>query len=225
MAEYQMTINELEEYVDLCIQEYKKKLNKVDWEVYKVALMAALTMKNIHGEAELDTARNVTTLWNNKIEKNSEFLFGKKYIKIRDIMIPAIRSLLITGFLDGVILSLSAGSLAIPAIAALSNASFELYNVFKNASELDDLSLCIYLEACNHKKKHKKFTMDELKSWYAQRASSCFHTKGKWVCCHDKNGNCSITERNLETALKSLCGKGFMILDHKASKEYYKFKM
>ncbi len=224
MAELQITLEDLENYIDNCLSSCHLKYDK---KFYKISIMSALTMDDSSNAiTQQEHAKNAADLWYNKIETNSKLLCGKKYIKIKDTILAFIRATLISGFIDGIILSsINPTNIAIPIVAATSNAALEIHKVIKDSYCLEDNNFCVYFQAVAHHKKHKKFTVEDVKSWFPNDINcKCNITQEKWDCEFISAGKCEyLSKADILNTLEALCDKKILNKTVKKDKVFYQF--
>lgn len=225
MAELQITLDDLENYIDNCLLSCDLKHDK---KLYKISIMSALTMANSSNEIKQhEHAKDAAELWYNKIETNSMLLCGKKYIKIKDVILALIRAALISGFIDSVIFAnMAIANPTIPIVATTSNAAIEIHKVIRDAYCLEDNDFCVYFQAVAHHKKHKKFTAEDLISWFPNdNDCKCNITQEKWDCEYNVAGKCEyLSKANISNTLQSLCEKNILKETTKKDKIFYQFK-
>lgn len=205
MAEYNMTYEEVSEFIEECIQ---KSENITELDKHRAEILAALTVS----EDDVQTSvKETIELWENQIGTPSELLLGTRYIRIKDSMIAFIQIAFTSGLVDAFIANPvdPIKNMALTG-AAISGVVFSLISLFTSASHLNDDDFCIYLQAVTHFRAHKEFTLDDLMGWFPQANDNvCNMHNSKWDCEYlDENGLCTImSENKINDALKSLCEK------------------
>ena len=217
MAEYNMTYEELKNYIDECVE---KSESKDDLLRYKAEILAALTT-NANNENS-SKMKDMLSLWQNQIGTPSELLLGTRYIRIKDSMIAFIEGACSSGLVDVLISSNPVTSIT---VGVISGVMFSLIELFTSVSELNDLDFCIYMQAVCHFKRHKIFTKNDLLNWFPHGDNlTCNMHTSRWDCEFFENDKCSIIASDgIEQALESLIEKNLLIKERKEKQNCYKF--
>ncbi len=217
MAEYNMTYDELKNFIDESIELSE---NKNDLAKYKAEILAALTA-NVNSENSSEM-KDMLSLWQNQIGTPSEILLGTRYIRIKDCMVAFIGVAFSSGLMDVI---LSGNPVVGMTVGVASGVVYSLIELFTNISSLDELDFCIYMQAVCHFKAHKFFTKDNLLEWFPHDGNlTCNMHNSKWDCDFLENDNCSmIVDGGIERAIESLVGKGLLIREHREKQDFYKF--
>lgn len=206
MAEYNMTYEEVRDFVDECIalssQSEEVKLHRPE-------ILAAITARNENDHEMKTSIKESLELWKNQIGTPSELLLGTRYIAIKDSVIVFIREAFTSGFIDTII-----SAKTIPGnpeehitLGVVSGIICALIDVFKSVAKLEDYDFCIYLQAVTHYRAHKEFTIDDLKEWFPHTGHlECNMHTSKWDCEHWKDDDsCDMLQGDkLEKILYSL---------------------
>lgn len=217
MVEYNMTYDELKNFIDECIDnsEYKENLSK-----HKAGILAAMTVNvNSDNPAEM---KDELSLWENQIGMPSEMLLGTRYIRIKDCMIAFIEASCSSGLVDALI---SADPVTGITVGVVSGVVCSLIELFTSVSSLDDLDFCIYMQAVWHFRKHKPFTKSDLLDWFPHGTNlTCNMHNSKWDCEFFENDKCTmIASGGIEQALASLQEKGLLKRERHDKQDYYRF--
>lgn len=217
MAEYNMTYDELKNFIDECIDnsEYKENLSK-----HKAKILAAMTA-NVNSDNPADM-KDELSLWENQIGMPSEMLLGTRYIRIKDCMIAFIGASCSSGLIDALI---SADPVTGITVGVVSGVVCSLIELFTSVSNLDDLDFCIYMQAVWHFRKHKPFTKIDLLDWFPHGKNlTCNMHNSKWDCEFFENDKCTmIASGGIEQALASLQEKGLLKRERHDKQDYYRF--
>lgn len=216
MAEYNMTYDDLKNYIDECIDrvEYKTDLSE-----HKTEILAALT---INENKDHCAAQDMLSLWENQIGMPSELLLGTRYIRIKDSMIAFLNAAFSSGLADALISANPVEGLTVGVVSGVFCALIEL---FRTVSELSDFDFCIYMQAVCHYRTHKLFTKNDLYEWFPHGGSLiCNMHNSTWDCEHIENDKCLMTADNrIDRALDSLEKKGLLKIESHAKQDFCKF--
>lgn len=83
MAEYNMTYEEIKNFIDEQIREVD---NEQNLKKYRAEILAAITANDAEGD-EHKTINESIELWKNQIGTPSELLLGTRYIVIKDTLL------------------------------------------------------------------------------------------------------------------------------------------
>lgn len=224
MAEYNMTYEEIQEFVDDCI---KKSQNAYNLNLHRSEILAAITARDENDRENYTSIKESIELWENQVGAPSELLLGTRYIVIKDSVITFIQAALTSGLIDAIIANPQNPMSGIT-VGVASGVVFALIEIFKSVSELEDFDFCVYMQAVTHYRAHREFTQDDLEQWFPHGSdTSCNMHNSKWDCEYLMPGDsCSMLQQNhLKEALDSLCGKCLLTPKRKKAKRTYAFKM
>ena len=204
MAEYYLSYHDMYYFVE-------NNINKNDDNVvgYKAEILTAFT-GSFEGKNTCDISQMVA-LWDNQILQPSELLLGTRYIRVSEAAICFIEVALASGLLDGLIQFILGQPLKLE-ISIGSAIVLSVKNLLSSVCSLDDWDFCVYLQAVTHFRKHKKFSKNDLISWFPEFSTQCNMHTSKWECSHrDENDKCKINEsKQIDDALSSLELKGII---------------
>lgn len=204
MAEYYLSYNEMYLFVE-------KNLNTSDSNVvkYKAEILTALTGN--FDEKKTSDITEMVSLWNNQIFQPSELLLGTRYIRVSEVAICFIEAALTSGLIDGLIQFILGQPLKLE-ISIVSAIVLSVKKLMSSVCSLDNWDFCIYMQAVTHFREYKKFTKDDLLSWFPEFSTKCNMHNSKWECSYcDENDNCKINAlENIDDALTSLELKGII---------------
>ena len=204
MAEYNMTYEDLNDFLEECI---RKSDNSEVLRGHRAEILAAITVKNEEDCAA--SVREELELWENQIGRPSELLLGTRYIRIKDSMITFIEAALTSGFADAVIAN-PENPMKGMSVGIVSGVVIALIEIFSSASRLEDYDFCVYMQAVTHFRTHREFTLEELTEWFPHGDKAvCNMHNSKWDCEFAGAGDiCSIAAHGrIEEAVRSLCDK------------------
>ena len=227
MADYRMTNEECYEFLTKIFEETtalspeEKELEK---QIVFSALFCAFESKDENNNPTYNKEKKHIEKWDNTVDVPSEFLVGKKYILIQDSVLALVKGSIEAGLID--VLVKTAGVTTTPVL--IITCAIALYEIFSNASSLDDGDFCVYYQAMTHHSKGD-FSIDDLKSWLPSGTNiSCNMHNSSWVCDYYKSADdsCSFCDDlKIKTALDSLEDKK-LITKHKHGDIYrYSFKL
>lgn len=228
MAEYYISYPDFSNIIE---SEIKNSMRVDKLSKYKAEILAALTGDYENGQYE--SANEMIALWENKINRPSEMVFGTKYIRVSDLMLSFFKLVFGSGLVAALVemaeKNFSSGNLPGGAITVGSCVVITLWEYFTNVKQLDDSDFCVFKQACTHFYEHRDFTIDTLKEWFPNSHNPiCNMHNDLWKCDYydDKTDFCCIlNEEQIKNALKSLCDKGLLFRSKNANNEYvYKFK-
>lgn len=224
MAEYSITYEEIQDFVDDCISRAE---NPDFLKKYRLEILSAITAQDYYLDNNCQAAiRNSMELWKNQIASPSRLLLGKRYITIKDTVINLIEGLIVSGFIDVLIQKINNEPVALT-VSGIGTIVFALIRVFESAKELEEFDFCIYMQAMTHFKEHEEFTIDDLKQWLPHdKRVRCNMHDSRWDCSHrQKDDSCGILDgTHLDDALKSLIQKNILDIKYK-EKHAYIFKV
>lgn len=223
MAEYYISYNDLRNITD----EYIAQSESRDLlERYKAEILAALT-----GDFEqnnLDSAQEMITLWENQTQMPSQLLLGTRYIRVQQSMIDLLKTALTSGVIEAIILYETQGNSKGFTVSLGLSIAIKIWDLFNDAKTLDDWDFCIYMQAVTHFKKHKGFTMKEIREWMPTvSAPNCNMHNSTWNCDYlNDDDTCSIREeQKLDYAIKSLCDKELLAKSKDGNEYVFKFNV
>ena len=146
-----------------------------------------------------------------------EFIVLDRSISLEDFILSFLQAAISSGLL-GLIVSGSPLNVA-PAI-------IPLYKLVREIKKLEPYERCIYMQAVTHFKKHKYFTIEEMKGWFPNEGNPrCNMHSDKWHCGKRERDLCLIfKEITIEEALKQLEGKNVIVSKKEDSKTIYRFR-
>lgn len=223
MAEYYISYDEMDKLVDELI---KQSSNEPFLQSYKAEIMAALT-----GDFEQNRTQTINEMlffWGNQVKIPSQFLLGSRYIQLNQVILDLLKVMFTTGFLEMLIGSFSQGELTGLSLTVGGGIVFGLSDLLKNVKTLNDWDFCVYMQAVTHYRQHKKFTMEEMRSWMPSESKpTCNMHNDTWACEYYDftTDNCSIFEGDrLEQAIRTLQDKNLLKKTTTDDKIYYQFK-
>ena len=132
MAEYNMTYEEVKEFVDNCISK-SEDANILN--LHRSEILAAITARDENDRGNHASIKESVELWENQVGAPSELLLGTRYIVIKDSVIKFIEAALTSGLIDAIITNpqnLMSGI----TVGVASGIVFALIGIFKSVSEL-----------------------------------------------------------------------------------------
>lgn len=208
MAEYFMSYKELSELIDEFIDKSEDKEALVS---HRSEIMSAITGEFYQQNVEI--VQDTIALWNNQDLARDEAVWGTKYIRIHNIMISFLEAALCSGFVDAIIQYASTSNIAGFTVSAGASIALALWKIFTSVKSLDDWDFCVYMQAVTHFRKHKEFSIEELRDWLpSDKKPKCNMHSDNWKCDHrDKNDQCLLRNgKRLQYALDSLMDKGVL---------------
>ncbi|MCM1126796.1 MAG: hypothetical protein NC429_10015 [Lachnospiraceae bacterium] len=224
MAEYKMSYNELQVFIDDAINNTCGDKDKLL--AHKAEILTALT--GVFADESIANQKEqnqLMELWTNQQGDKSQLLLGKRYIRIYDGMLAFLEAFL-TGGLCDVILDLALG-VSFPAsltVGAVSSVVTVMVKVFSEAVSLEDFDFCLYMQIVTHFYEKKEFSKDDILSWYPSGGVCNMHTS-KWDCCHrGQNDRCEVVEKDIDDIVQSLYDKGILDYHYSKDKKLYHLK-
>ncbi len=224
MAEYKMSYDELQKFIDEAINNSYG--NKDILSSHKAEILTALT--GVFADESIANQKEqnqLMELWTNQQNEKSQLLLGKRYIRIYDGMLAFLEAFL-TGGLCDVIFDVALG-VTLPAaltVGAVSSIVTVIVKVFSEAASLEDFDFCLYMQLVTHFYEKKEFSKDDIISWYPSGGICNMHTS-KWDCCHlESNDKCSVEEKDIDEILQSLYDKEILNYRHEGDKKIYFIK-
>lgn len=223
MADYQVTNEEFYELLDGIFNEVETSSDE-EKKIKKQIVFSAFF--NDYCSDDTNNKESVE-IWDNNVDAPSEFLVGKKCIIIKDSILALVKASINAGFVDVLFKGVTGTTLPI----LIGTCAFELYELFRNASELDDRDFCVYFQAMTHHKEHGKqgFSLSELKSWLPKDSNiTCNMHNSTWVCDYynaDDDSCDFCDDGKIKAAMTSLENKKLIIKKKKDDGTYrYHFK-
>lgn len=224
MAEYNMTYEEIQEFVNNCISK-SEDVNTLS--SHRSEILTAITARD-ENDRENDTSiKESIELWENQVGTPSELLLGTRYIVIKDFVINFIEAAFSSGLIDAIISNFQNPKSEISVRHAFGVVS-ALSEIFKSVSTLEDYDFCVYMQAVTHFRAHRKFTQRDLEHWFPHgNNTNCNMHNSKWDCEHLMNDDtCNMLQQDyLKAALDSLCRKNLLITEQEKTEYVYRFKM
>lgn len=218
-----MTYNELQLFVKEAIDMTngdKEELLQHEAEIL-TALTGVFSDELVANQKEQE---QLIELWSNQQGNKSQLLLGKKHIRIHDGMLEFIKAFLVGGAFE-LVLEISKG-LCFPSafpVSTVSSIVLALVQLFRSAATLDDYDFCLYMQVVTHYYEKKRFTKDDVISWYPISGVCNMHTD-KWNCKHaGANDICGVTLDDIDWILNSLVEK--KILDRKQNENILLYKI
>lgn len=222
MAEYYISYNDICNLVEDCIATSEKHDLL---EIYKAQIMAAIT--GDFGHSDLDSVREMISLWENQDKRPSQLLLGNRYIRVQQSMIEFLRAIITSGIVDALIVFVTQENPAGFTISVGMSVAIALWELINSVKTLDDWDFCVYMQAVTHFKTHKDFTYEELRSWMPTAEwPVCNMHNSIWNCSYwNEDDSCKILEdQKLCEAVESLCEKGLLSKRKEDQKYIFKFK-
>lgn len=225
MAEYKMSYDELQKFVEDAISNSKGDKDKLL--SHKSEILTALTGvfsdETMANKKEQD---QLMELWTNQEREKSKLLLGKRYIRIHDGMLTFLEAFLTGGAFD-IILESNKQNVSLSeaiTVGALSTVVLSLVHLFREAAKLEDFDFCLYKQAVANHYEKSEFTEEDIISWYPIDGTCNIHTK-KWNCCHLSHVNkCGINIDNIRETISLLEKKGILDFRYENEKKIYKIK-
>lgn len=224
MAEYNMTFEEIQEFVDGYINESQ---DAESLKLHRSSILAAITARDENDRENNTAIKESVELWENQIGEPSELLLGTRYIVIKDSVIEFLKAALTSGLIDAIIGN-SQNVMTGITFGAASGVAFALIDIFKSVSSLEDYDFCVYMQTVTHFRSYREFTMTDLKQWFPHGNDlRCNMHNRKWDCEHLLNDdNCDMLQQNhLSEALDSLCKKNILMSKQKNGESIYSFRI
>lgn len=224
MAEYNITYEEIQEFVDDCINRSQDSENL---KLHRSEILAAITARDESDKENHTSIKESIELWENQVGLPSELLLGTRYIVIKDSVIKFIETALTSGLIDAIVANPQNPMTGIT-VGVVSGVVFSLIDIFKSVSELEDFDFCVYMQAVTHFRAHREFTINDLKQWFPHGSdANCNMHNSKWDCEHlSSDDTCDMLQRDyLKEALDFLCKKNVLIPKRKNAECVYAFKI
>ena len=224
MAEYNMTYEEIQEFVDNCINK-SQDVNILN--LHRSEILSAITARDENDRENHTSIKESIELWENQIGAPSELLLGTRYIVIKDSVITFIEAAFTSGLIDAIIEN-PQNPMSGVTVGVASGVVFALIEIFKSVSELEDYDFCVYMQAVTHFRAHREFTQSDLEQWFPHGSdTNCNMHNSKWDCEYFMpDDTCSMLQQDhLKEALDSLCRKNLLTSKRKEMKWTYTFKM
>ena len=222
MAEYKMSYEELQNFIDGAIKNSHGDRDKLI--SHKAEILTALT--GVFADESIANQREqnqLMELWTNQQDDKSQLLLGKRYIRIYDGMLAFLEAFLTGGFCD-VILDVALG-VSLPAaltVGAVSSVVSVIVKVLSEAANLEDYDFCLYMQIVTHFYEKKEFSKEDVMLWYPMGNICNMHTS-KWSCCHKEPDNkCGV--KDIDEIIQSLYDKGILDYRHESDKKKYFIK-
>ena len=141
MAEYNMSYEEVKEFIDDLMQQPEVSDRTRQ---YRAEILAALTAKDDVDNNDTAVKESVE-LWKNQIGTPSELLLGTRYIIVKDCLLDFIRMAMTSGVLDALFLEKlnTEAPMSGVSIAVVSSVVFGLVDLFGKVSKLEDYDFCV----------------------------------------------------------------------------------
>lgn len=219
-----MSYDELQNFIDEAINKSygdKDKLLSHKAEIL-TALTGVFADESIANQKEQN---QLMELWTNQQGEKSQFLLGKRYIRIYDGMLAFLEAFLTGGLCDA-ILDVALG-VSLPAsltVGAVSSVVTVIVKVFSEAAKLEDFDFCLYMQIVTHFYEKKEFSKDDIMLWYPSGCDCNMHIS-KWDCCHtEPNDKCGVKEKDIDEIIQSLYDKGILDYRHESDNKMYFIK-
>lgn len=224
MAEYNITYEEIKEFVEDCIS---KSPDSGHLQAYQSEILAAITARNEMDRVNSTAVLESIELWENQIRTPSSLLLGTRYIVIKDSVMIFVEAAFTSGLLDAIIAN-PQDPIAGISVGVASGIVFALIEIFRSISKLEDFEFCVYMQAVTHFHSHKEFTINDLECWFPRESNlKCNMHNSKWDCEHLlANDICDMLEGDhLVEALESLCDKKILTQKRKNKEWVYSFNI
>lgn len=224
MAEYNITYEEIQEFVDEYIN---KSQDSENLKLHRSEILAAITARDESDREDNTSMKETIELWENQVGSPSELLLGTRYIVIKDSVIKFIKMALTSGLIDAIVKN-PQNSMTGLTVGSVFGIVFSLIDIFKSVSELEDFDFCVYMQAVTHFREHREFTVNDMKQWFPHGSNiNCNMHNSKWDCEHLLNDDtCNMLQRDyLKEALDSLCRKNLLTFKRKDAEWTYAFKI
>ena len=223
MAEYNMSYEEVKEFIDDLMQQPEVSDRTRQ---YRAEILAALTAKDDVDNNDTAVKESVE-LWKNQIGTPSELLLGTRYIIVKDCLLDFIRMAMTSGVLDALFLEKlnTEAPMSGVSIAVVSSVVFGLVDLFGKVSKLEDYDFCVYFQAAWHFRRNG-FTLEDMLEWFPHgEKDGCNMCNSLWRCEHIlENDICGmLQESRLLEALRSLEKKGILRSERRTGQVFYFF--
>jgi hypothetical protein len=223
MAEYQITSEELLEFINKSIESIPEEDDRDKMREYRTEIMCVLTGDFSDGsEKEIQSQ---LMLWSNRLSNPTQFIMRNRVIRLKDCILAVVGLAIETGALEVIANRNSFDVTTGVAIAA--GAAWSIYNWLQSVSSLDARDCCVYLQLLKHSvSKDSAFSEAEVSDWYAGSGDKCMIEKRDWNCYYfEVDGCCSFIKRDgISDSLFSLTEKKLLKCENSSQTKMYSLR-
>lgn len=206
MAEYQMTPEELIEFIDQSIDAVQNKDDRDKMKEYRPEIMCVLTGDfSDNGEKEI---QNQLKLWNSRLSDPAQIIIGNRVIRLKDCILAIVGVAIETGALTMITgstsINITSGAILATGVA------WSLYKWLQSVSALDARDYCVYLQLVKHTTSRDcVFSENEIIGWFVECERRCMIDTKDWKCYYQEiDGACSfVRKEGIKESITSLVEK------------------